>query len=166
MDFKFLKKEIPKTVSKTYKIASEKSGQIIEEAKLRLQIASTNDKISEKLSEIGALVYEDYKSGNSTYSDFEELCKDIEESEVAISNMKAKILKMKKMKQCEVCENALALEDRYCSKCGAEQPIQIETVEEDEPEEETISNCPNCNTKLDKNATFCTNCGIKVKESE
>jgi hypothetical protein len=98
MDFKFLKKEIPKQVSKTYKIASEKSGQLIEEAKLRLQIASTNDKITEKLGEIGALVYEDYKAGNQTYADFEELCKDIEESEVAISNMKSKILTMKKMK--------------------------------------------------------------------
>jgi len=163
MDFKFLKKEIPKQVSKTYKIASEKSGQLIEEAKLRLQIASTNDKITEKLGEIGALVYEDYKAGNQAYADFEELCKDIEESEVAISNMKAKILTMKKMKQCEVCENALSIDDRYCSKCGAEQPVKIVEVEEEIPEE-TLTTCPSCNAKLNKNDIFCTSCGIKVKE--
>lgn len=165
MDFKFLKREIPKQVSKTYKIASEKSGQLIEEAKLRLQIASTNDKISEKLGEIGALVYEDYKSGNPAYTDFEELCKEIEESEVAIVNMKSKILKMKKMKQCAVCENPLALDDRYCSKCGAEQPAQLSEIEdEEEIPEEVLKNCPNCNEKLGKDDVFCTKCGVKVKD--
>lgn len=165
MDFKFLKREIPKQVSKTYKIASEKSSNLIEEAKLRLQIASTNDKITDKLGEIGALVYEDYKSGSQTYSDFEELCKDIEESEIAIANMKSKILKMKKMKQCEICETALSIDDRYCSKCGAEQPIAITEIEEEKiVDEESLTNCPNCNEKLNKNATFCTKCGVKIND--
>ena len=55
-------KKVSKTVTKTYKVATEKSGKLIEEAKLRMQIASENDKISEKLEEIGAAVYEDFKS--------------------------------------------------------------------------------------------------------
>ena len=73
----FWGKNVSKTVTKTYKVATEKSGKLIEEAKLRMQIASENDKISEKLEKIGGLVYEDFKAGNSAYADFEDICKEI-----------------------------------------------------------------------------------------
>ena len=155
----FWGKNVSKTFSKTYKVATEKSGKLIEEAKLRMQIASENDKISEKLEKIGALVYEDFKAGSNTYADFEEICKEIEESEVSICNMKTKILEMKKMKLCHVCETSLSREDRYCSKCGAEQEI----IEEPEETKSNTETCPYCNTKLDKNATFCTACGTKLE---
>ncbi|MBP3284659.1 MAG: zinc ribbon domain-containing protein [Clostridia bacterium] len=157
-----LGKNVSKTVTKTYKAATEKSGKLIEEAKLRLQIASENDKISEKLEEIGAIVYEDYKSGESNYTSFEDLCKEIEESELAVSTMNAKILEMKKLKQCPICENVVGRNDKYCSKCGAEQ----EVTEEPEEEEEPLEKCPYCDSKLAANATFCSNCGTKLNESE
>lgn len=151
-------KKISKTFSKTYKVATEKSGKLIEEAKLRMQIASENDKISEKLEEIGAAVYEDFKAGNSPYADFEEICKEIEESEASINEMRTKILEMKKMKRCAVCETEMSKEDRYCSKCGAEQEQEIEeTIEK-------TDTCPYCEAKLAKNATFCSACGTKLDE--
>lgn len=159
MDLNFWKKEFPKKVTKTCKVAGEKSSQLIEEAKLRLNIANLNDKISDKLAEIGALVYEDYKSGNTSYADFEELCKIIEEDEIAIAEMKTNILKMKKMKQCEVCDASLNINDKYCSKCGAEQPEIIEV----ETEESLVSNtCPNCNEKIEKGSSYCPKCGAKI----
>ena len=152
-------KKVSKTFSKTYKVATEKSGKLVEEAKLRMQIASENDKISEKLEQIGATVYEDYKSGESNYADFEDLCKEIEESETSIQEMRTKILEMKKLKRCAVCDNEIAKEDRFCSKCGAEQEI---TLEEDITEKS--DNCPYCDAKLSKNATFCSACGTKLEE--
>ena len=153
-----LGKKVSKTFSKTYKVATEKSGKLIEEAKLRMQIASENDKISEKLEQIGATVYEDFKSGESNYADFEEICKEIEESETSIQEMRSKILEMKKMKRCAVCDTEMAKEDRFCSKCGAEQ----EVVLEEEPVEKT-DNCPYCDAKLAKDATFCSACGTKLE---
>ena len=156
----FWGKNVSRTVTKTYKVATEKSGKLIEEAKLRMQIASENDKISEKLEKIGGLVYEDFKAGNSAYADFEDICKEIEDSEIAVCNMKAKILEMKKMKLCHVCGTSLSMDDRYCSKCGAEQEA---TEEEVKKEEKNDTTCPYCNAKLDKNATFCTSCGTKLE---
>ena len=47
MDLNFWKKEFPKKVTNTCKVAGEKSSQLIEEAKLRLNIANLNDKISD-----------------------------------------------------------------------------------------------------------------------
>ena len=155
----FWGKNVSKTVTKTYKVATEKSGKLIEEAKLRMQIASENDKISEKLEKIGGLVYEDFKAGNSAYADFEDICKEIEDSEIAVCNMKSKILEMKKMKICQVCGTSLSMDDRYCSKCGAEQEIH----EEEKEEEKNDTTCPYCNAKLDKDATFCTSCGTKLE---
>lgn len=160
MDLNFFKKDLPKKVTKTCKAAGEKSTQLIEEAKLRLNIANLNDKISEKLTKIGSIVYEDYKTGNSTYADLEELCKAIEEDEVTIADMKSKILTMKKQKQCEVCQTSLYLDDKYCSKCGAEQPELIE-IEEEPTEKNT---CPNCNEKFEKGSAYCSNCGEKLSE--
>ena len=160
MDLNFFKNDLPKKVTKTCKAAGEKSTQLIEEAKLRLNIANLNDKISEKLAKIGATVYEDYKAGNSTYADLEELCKSIEEDEISINDMKSKILTMKKQKQCEVCQTSLYLDDKYCSKCGAEQPeiVQIE-------EETIIENvCPNCNEKVEEDSVYCAQCGAKISE--
>lgn len=162
MDFNFFKKEFPKKVTKTCKAAGEKSTKLIEEAKLRLNIANLNDKISDQLREIGSLVYEDYKAGNAAYADFEELCKNIEENEVAIADMKNKILKMKKLKQCEVCDTSLYLEDKFCSKCGAEQPEIVEEKELEEPKQ--INACPNCGEKVEKDAVFCAKCGTKIVE--
>lgn len=156
-------KNVSKTVTNTYKAATKKSGELIEEAKLRMQIASENDKISEKLEEIGAIVYEDYKSGESNYTAFEDLCKEIEESEVEVASMNAKILEMKKLKQCSICENVVGRNDKYCSKCGAEQEL-IAEVEEDE--EEILGKCPYCDNKIAPNATFCSNCGTKLNETE
>jgi len=153
-------KKVSKTFTKTYKVATEKSGNLIEEAKLRFQIASENDKISEKLEEIGAAVYEDFKTGNSNYADFEDLCKEIEECETSVCEMRNKILEMKKLKQCAVCGTEISREDRYCSKCGAEQEIQLEESDC----EETTDKCPYCETKLAKNATFCSACGTKLEE--
>lgn len=150
-------RKVSKTVTKTYKVATEKSGKLIEEAKLRMQIASENDKISEKLEEIGAAVYEDFKSGNSTYSDFEDLCKDIETSELSVQEMRNKILEMKKLKQCSVCGTEISNDDRYCAKCGAEQEV---IIEEDIAE---TDKCPYCDAKLAKNATFCSACGTKLE---
>jgi ribosomal protein L40E len=74
--------------------------------------------------------------------------------------MKSKILEMKKMKVCPVCETSLSMEDRYCSKCGAEQEVP-EEIQEAEVLDDTT--CPYCNAKLDKNATFCTACGTKLE---
>ena len=155
-----LGKKVSKTFTKTYKVATEKSGNLIEEAKLRVQIASENDKISEKLEEIGAAVYEDFKAGNSNYGDFEDLCKDIEESEALVCEMRTKILEMKKLKQCAVCGTEISKEDRYCSKCGAEQEIQYEDLSDDIASDK----CPYCEAKLAKNATFCSACGTKLEE--
>ena len=154
-----LGKKVSKTFSKTYKVATEKSGKLIEEAKLRMQIASENDKISEKLEQIGAAVYEDFKSGESAYADFEEICKEIEESEASIQEMRSKILEMKKMKKCAVCDTEMARDDRFCSKCGAEQDV---TLEEESCYEKT-DNCPYCDAKLAKDATFCSACGTKLE---
>lgn len=156
-----LGKKVSKTFSKTYKVATEKSGKLIEEAKLRMQIASENDKISEKLEQIGAAVYEDFKSGNTNYSDFEDLCKEIEESEVSVEEMRNKILEMKKLKRCAVCDTEMSREDRYCSKCGAEQEVNFE---EDEEKCEKTNNCPYCDAKLAKDATFCSACGTKLED--
>ena len=153
-----LGKKVSKTFSKTYKVATEKSGKLIEEAKLRMQIASENDKISEKLEQIGDTVYEDFKSGESAYADFEEICKEIEESEASIQEMRSKILEMKKMKRCAVCDTEMAKEDRFCSKCGAEQEVTLE-----EESFEKTDNCPYCDAKLAKDATFCSACGTKLE---
>jgi len=153
-------RKVSKTVTKTYKVATEKSGKLIEEAKLRMQIASENDKISEKLEQIGAAVYEDFKAGNSNYADFEDLCKEIEESETSVCEMRNKILEMKKLRQCAVCGTEISNEDRYCSKCGAEQEVIIE----EEYEEVEQDRCPYCNAKLAKDATFCSACGTKLEE--
>lgn len=152
-------KKVSKTVTKTYKAATETSGKLIGEAKLRMQIASENDKISEKLEQIGAAVYEDFKAGETNYADFEDLCKEIEEAEASVQEMRNKILEMKKMKQCNVCGTEISANDRYCSKCGAEQEIPQET-EKNEP----VEKCPYCDAKLAKDATFCAACGTKLEE--
>ncbi len=157
-----LGKKVSKTFTKTYKVATEKSGKLIEEAKLRMQIASENDKISEKLEQIGAAVYEDYKAGGAGNTDFEDLCKEIEEAETSVQEMRNKILEMKKMRQCSVCGTEISKEDRYCSKCGAEQ--EAEPEDEEESVKETADKCPYCDAKLAKDATFCSACGTKLEE--
>ena len=68
---------------------------------------------------------------------------------------------MKKMKSCEVCDASLNIDDKYCSKCGAEQPEIVET-EQEEVIDPTV--CPNCDEKIEKGSVYCAKCGTKINE--
>ena len=69
----------------------------------------------------------------------------------------------KTVKEADVLEAELLSKETFSEDAfisGIEFAIdwQLEIPEED------LTNCPNCNTKLGKDDTFCTKCGVKIKE--
>ena len=161
-NFDTIGKNISDKATKTYKTVTKQSSKLIEEAKLRLQISSENDKISSKFEEIGSKVYESFKNGDLSYDSFFALCEEIEACEANIEVMNQRILELKKLRSCIDCSAPIAQNDAFCSKCGSEQPKYEEKIQEKVIEKDNL--CPNCNSKLAKGDIYCSSCGAKVNE--
>ena len=58
-----ISKAVGKTASETYSTVADKSGKLVEEAKLKISIADKEGEIKKIYEEIGKSVYDEYKNG-------------------------------------------------------------------------------------------------------
>ena len=121
--------KLGKTASKTYQATKEKATNLSEELKIKSKISELKDKIEEKYTEIGKIVYNEMKDGNDVSREkVTSICEDISRKKDEISKFEAQLLAIKKVKKCVECGAELELTDDFCSKCGKKQP-QNENVE-------------------------------------
>jgi ribosomal protein L40E len=112
---------IIKIVTDTAKVATKKSGELVEVTRLNMNISAEQDKIDKICLSIGKTIYEAFKKGERAPDNFIESCKDATEHEENIKNIKQKILELKNLKICAECGAELDADTAYCSKCGAKQ---------------------------------------------
>lgn len=124
----FLNK-LSKKATETYQATKEKAITISEELKIKGKISDLKEKVEEMYLDIGKIVYNELKDGkNVTEEEILLKCEEISKSKDEISKLKSKLLAIKKIKKCDNCGAELEIDDRFCSKCGKEQPV-IENVE-------------------------------------
>jgi len=144
-------------VAETARSAAKKSGDLVEVTKLTMSINTEEGKIEKLYTEMGKIIYEEYKKGNFSSNSIKEICTKIEEHENIIKDMKKKINELKKIKNCTACGEEIDVNAVFCPKCGAKQEVEAPA------EERTNENrCPKCGATVTEEAVFCSSCGNKL----
>jgi len=126
-----------KKASKAYDVTAEKTSKLAKEAKLRMKMNENKSDINDLYKEIGRKIYEKHvrEENIDIKSELEEECTKIDVLSAEIETCLKSILELKDKKQCEKCHAEIELNNKFCPKCGAEQPgaevLDAEIVKED-----------------------------------
>ena len=123
--------KLTKKATETYKTAAEKTGKIATETKLKLKINENKSKINDIYTEIGKTVYQKYVLGKETdiKGDLQKELDRLDELSNQIKEYEEEILKLSDMKQCINCKNKIDKDAKFCPSCGAEQPAEVEVID-------------------------------------
>ena len=123
--------DISKKANDAYQVTKEKTIQITNEIKMKSKINNNNDQIQALYKELGIMTFDSYKSNTElSKEDIAPKCEEINSLLEDVAKMKIEILTLKKLKNCVSCEAEIDQDDKYCPKCGTEQP----TIKKDEAE--------------------------------
>ena len=133
--------------NKTYKSASQKTGEIAKEAKIKMKMNENKAKIKDLYEEIGKIIYQKHihEEEVKINEDLNSYCSQIDELSKEQEKLQEEVLALKNKRMCENCYTEIELNSKYCPHCGFEQAEEkvedineentAETVEEDNKEE-------------------------------
>lgn len=133
--------------NKTYKSASQKTGELAKEAKLKMKMNENKAKIKDLYEEIGKIIYQKHihEEEVKIKEDLDSYCSQIDEISKEQEKLQEELLALKNKRICENCYTEIELNVKYCPHCGFEQADEkvedikeentVETVEEDNKEE-------------------------------
>lgn len=159
--------KVGETATETYKTVADKSGKIIEEAKLKSDISKKENEIKVIFETVGRAVYDSYKSGEDVGKAFTKESKKIDKLNSEIEDLNTKILYNKSLRKCSNCGEVIPLNSEYCQNCGDKQKtVKIKdeksTKSSDSKNEEKAEKvCPQCGIIVEPEAKFCPKCGYK-----
>ena len=163
-----ISKIVGKTATDTYNTVADKSGKMIEEAKLKISTSEKEGEISKIYEGLGKTVYESYKSGEDVGKVFTKECKKVDKLYEEIEEMATKILYNKGLRLCQECGSTISLESAYCENCGQKQKnVKIKKEKEQEApkkEESKEKICSQCGLVCSPKAKFCSKCGYKFEK--
>lgn len=153
---------IGKKIGETAQAAQKKTNELVEITKLNKEISQEEDKIKKTYIELGKKVYDIFSKNGDIDRAYFDGCTAIDEANVRIKELSAKILEKKNIRICPNCGAELGREAAFCVKCGARQEEAM-----NEPiVEEGFKSCPVCGSKLTLDAVFCPSCGTKQAVAE
>ena len=125
--------------NKTYKSASQKTGELAKEAKLKMKMNDNKGKIKDLYEEIGKIIYQKHIHGEEVKikEDLDTYCSQIDEISKEQEKIQEEILTLKNKRICENCYTEIELNVKYCPHCGFEQVTeQVEDLNTEETEKE------------------------------
>lgn len=160
-----LSKKVGGGVADTYKTVADKSGKLLEEAKVKIAISEKESNIEQIFISMGRTVYDSFSKGEDVGKVFTKECKNVDKITAEIEEMNKKILYNKSLRKCENCFEIIELDSVYCENCGAKQKAlklkkNVEK-DEDKKEDKVERVCPTCGCICDDQAKFCPKCGYK-----
>lgn len=158
-----LSKKVGDAASDTYSVVADKSGKLIEETKLKIEISDKQSEIKKIYEEMGKAVYDLYKKGEEVGSAFTKEAKKIDKLLKEIDENDKKILECKGLQKCDKCGETIVLKSNFCEACGAKQKVvRTKKVAKEQEEVELEKTCKKCKTVCDGRAKFCPKCGEEL----
>jgi RNA polymerase subunit RPABC4/transcription elongation factor Spt4 len=157
--------DLSRKVSQGTRTLSQKSVELFEIAKVKLDIASEKDKIGNLYEEIGRVIYQDYRKGNLKEKSVLDKCQLIDEIYYKINRLNRKVMQIKGGTLCKRCGEAVNASQRYCHMCGRELEQPTRVVGEGEDFRVEVLNgsvCGKCGALIQQGSEFCPSCGDKL----
>ena len=109
--------------NKTYKSASQKTGELAKEAKIKMKMNENKGKIKDLYADIGKIIYQNHiNSEDVKQEEIDAYCHQIDNLSKKIEEYQEEILALKNKRICENCYEEIELTSKYCPQCGFEQP--------------------------------------------
>ena len=165
-----LSKIVGKTATDTYNTVADKSGKLIEDAKLKISVSDQETDIEKIYDEIGKTVYDLYISGEDVGKVFSKECKKIDKLNNEINDMNKKILYNKGLRICQNCKETIPLESTFCQNCGQKQkPVKFKEEKKEQvvkKEEQKEKVCVQCGFVCEAKSKFCPKCGYAFEDKK
>jgi len=103
-------------VRKGTQVVSEKSGELLEMAKIKAAVAKIETEIVKKYTELGELTYRIYRGEEVDDQVIKKLCEELGELHQELQGYRDQLAKM--TTNCSSCKRAVKPGARYCPDCG------------------------------------------------
>ena len=134
------------------KAAGKFAGDVVEQAKLNIQIFDMNTDIEVSYKEIGKLVYAIHKGSEICPEAIESLIEVIDEKNNQIAQLREKLNSYKNAsKICPVCGRTVADADAYCAGCGYKFTDDANDTAKASEDSENCCNCCDCSEEESEN---------------
>ena len=103
----------------TARVAGRKAGQMVDVAKLNVQLFDLNGEFNDLLRQLGQVMYDTHlgrEGGDETVTG---LLARADETNARITEVKDRIADLRHTQSCPACGAPCGKEDKFCRKCGA-----------------------------------------------
>ena len=103
----------------TARVAGKKAGQMVDVAKLNVQLFDLNGEFNDILRQLGQVMYDTHRGQGETEDQVPALLDKADDLNSRIEELKARIAALRQSKTCPNCGAPCGKEDKFCRRCGA-----------------------------------------------
>ncbi len=152
-------KNLSNSLSKAAEATAKKAGELTDTAKLKLKQNRITTDINDAYTDIGKLIYKQYKESSDESAAIAEKCLSIDKCNEELDAVTAEIEAIKAAAEAAKAQTA---EAKAAEAKAAEAQTAEEAPAEEEPAKEaTVKLCAACGAELPEGALFCNKCGQK-----
>jgi len=107
------------TAADTARVAGRKAGQIVDVAKLNIQLFDLNGDLDEVLRRLGSVMYDLHRGQGEAGESVDELLARADEINDRREEVKERIAALRQSCTCSSCGAACSRDDAFCKRCGA-----------------------------------------------
>lgn len=154
-------KNLSATISKATEATTKKASELTDTAKLKVRQNRIQSSINETCTEIGKLIYKQYKESCDESAAIAELCLSIDKSNEELASVLAEIEAIKAAAEAAKAEKAAAKAQAEAAEATEEAAEEAAEAAEEAAEEAPARFCSACGAALTSDALFCGKCGQK-----
>ena len=154
-------KNLSATISKATEATTKKASELTDTAKLKVRQNRIQSSINETCTEIGNLIYKQYKESCDESAAIAELCLSIDKSNEELASVLAEIEAIKAAAEAAKAEKAAAKAQAEADEATEEAAEEAAEAAEEAAEEAPARFCSACGASLAADALFCSKCGQK-----
>ena len=103
----------------TARVAGKKAGQMVDVAKLNVQLFDLNGEFNDILRQMGQVMYDAHRGQREEGDKVSELLERADGLSGRISELKERIAALRQARTCPSCGAVCGKEDQFCRRCGA-----------------------------------------------
>lgn len=102
----------------TARVAGRKAGQMVDVAKLNVQLFDLNGEFNDILRQLGQVMYDAHLGQETDKEPVSELLSKADDTAARIAEVKARIADLRMAQTCPACGAPCGREDKFCRRCG------------------------------------------------